>query len=191
DDVGGVGLVYEISTAGALIGSWIAPNSTNSDSEGLAFDGNTGNLWLTDDGMNVVYELDAADGSQISSFAYPGSDPGGITWRNGLLYVLDVDTLEILEMDTSGTLLSIASIAAIGPRPRGITWDGSSFWIAAQSELDDEPGELFQIQVTFTSTTASTPVPALSPIALTMLLLLLGALALHAIRSRPNLSSRF
>ena len=185
DDVGGDGVVYELSLTGTLIGSWtFGPPIL--DSEGLAYDGNTGNIWLTDDTSNTVFELDADNGNIISSFEYPGADPDGITWRDGQLFIVEEDNLEILQMDTNGNLLGFVSIAELGTNPRGITWDGSSFWLAVQDDMQDGPGELVQLTATFTSTTP-TSVPALSPIALSLLLLLLGAVAFRAMRSHKGL----
>lgn len=185
DDVSGDGVVYELSLTGTLIGSWTF-GTPILDSEGLAYDGNTGNLWLTDDTSNTVFELDADNGNIISSFDYPGADPDGITWRDGQLFIVEEDNLEILQMDTSGNLLGFVSIAELGTNPRGITWDGSSFWLAVQDDMQNGPGELVQLTATFTSTTP-TSVPTLSPIALSLLLLLLGAVAFRVMRSRKSL----
>lgn len=178
-------IVFELSRTGTEIGSWTLGPAVL-DSEGLAYDGSTGNFWLTDDTSNTVFELDADNGNIISSFDYPGADPDGITWRDGQLFIVDEETREILQFDTSGNLLDSVSIAGIGDNPRGITWDGSSFWITAGTEMDDEPGELIQLNATFTSN-ASTAVPTLSPIALSLLVLLLGAVAFRAMRSRKSL----
>ena len=181
--------VFEITTAGATVNSWATPDSPDSAPSGLAYDGTTGNLWLADDisTSNTVYELNAADGSVISSFAYPGgTELRGITWRNGQLFAIADENLQILQLDTSGNILGFASIAELGTNPRGITWDGNSFWVTVQSEMDDEPGELVQLTATFTSN-AATPVPTLSPVALMVLFLLLAAVAFRLLRSRKSL----
>ncbi|MEM1081742.1 MAG: hypothetical protein AAGH65_09200 [Pseudomonadota bacterium] len=186
DDVGGVGVVFQADLDGNEIGSWtFGPPIL--DSEGLAYDGDTGNIWLTDDTSNMVFELDADDGTIISSFEYPGADPDGITWRDGQLFVVDEDTLDILQLDTNGNLLGIVSIAELGINPRGITWDGTSFWLTIQDDQQDEPGQLVQLTATFTSL-APTAVPTLSPIMLVALMLILGMVAIQAFLHRTNRS---
>ena len=181
--------VFEITTAGATVNSWATPDSPDSAPAGLAYDGTTGNLWLADDisTSNTVYELNADDGSVISSFSYPGgTELRGITWRNGQLFAIADENLQILQLDSSGNILGFASIAELGSNPRGITWDGNSFWVTVQGEMDDEPGELVQLTATFSSN-ASTPVPALSPVALIVLSLFLGVVAFRLLRSRKSL----
>lgn len=100
--------------------------------QGIAWDGK--HLWIVDDGTDMVYELDPADGKVLSSFASPGGSARGIVWDGRHLWTSDDASRKIYKL-AAATGRSRAAIAAPvmsterGPSPLGgLAWDGQCLW---------------------------------------------------------------
>ena len=180
--------LHEQTNLGALQNTWALPDSPTASAEGLAFDPGSGNLWHADNAPDPdrIYEIDPTTGNVVSSFPYPATDVGGLTWRDGRLIAIDETELVLYMMDTAGNVLGTASLASLGSRLRGLTWDGEYFWITrAPSDEEEEldlPATLYQVDVTFSSGDAPVPAPVLSGSGTIALILLLCCVSFYSFR---------
>ena len=106
--------------------------SPASSPSGLAWDGT--HLWVADDGTNMVYKVDPADGTVRSSFKSPGSQPRGLVWDGTNLWHSDDATRKLYKLDrtTGATLAAIDAPATDAvvhvPELGGMAWDGRNLW---------------------------------------------------------------
>lgn len=150
--------VYTITTAGSTLYDWLAPTSPDAEPHGLAFDGLTNSLWLSDSYSRYIYQLDPLDGNVLSSFLFPGEAPHGLAWDGQYLWAIDNPNAMLYQLDTGGNVIDSGSILYLGNDPEGLAWDGQYFWIT-----ENQSDKIYQVAI---------PEPA------TLSLLGLGALAL-------------
>jgi parallel beta-helix repeat protein len=114
-------LIYEITTTGTVLDSFPA---VGGEPQGLTWDGV--NLWVVQANLDTIYEMTTA-GAVVSSFPLSSNSPEvGHTWDGTNLWQATGSGVE--EWTTTGTLLS--SFADPCTNTRGITFDGTDFWIA-------------------------------------------------------------
>ena len=95
------------------------------DPEGVAFNSNSGNLFVADGVNSEVYQI-TTDGTLISSFDTASlgvTDPEGIEYdpNSGNLYIIGNPIDTIAEVTTSGTLINTLDIAAANSvKPSGL-----------------------------------------------------------------------
>ena len=105
------------------------------DPEDIAYNPNTGNLFIADGQDRRIYEVDS-NGNLITSFSTVGfglSDPEGISFDSdsGNLLIVGEPVNTVFEVSTSGTLIQTIDISSANPvQPAGIeiapTSDNSS-----------------------------------------------------------------
>jgi hypothetical protein len=142
--------VYVLTRQGGVLDTWLAPDSPNANAHGCAYDPATGSLWLSDSESNTIYELDPTNGAIRSSFAAPGSEVRGLAFDGQYLWVIDYDTLSLIQFDFSGNVQYTVSIATLGNDPEGLEFDGQYLWIT-ENENDliyqVDPGQPCQLEV--------------------------------------------
>jgi DNA-binding beta-propeller fold protein YncE len=99
---------------------------------GLAWDGSS--LWVVA-GINVeqpvIYELDPADGSVLSSFNAPGTGHRDLAWDGEALWYSAHGTRTIYRLNRNGTVLrQFTAAGGAEGQPRGLAWDGTNLWHA-------------------------------------------------------------
>jgi hypothetical protein len=111
-----------------------------------------GYLWQviseTSPTLGKIIRIDVSTGTTLDTIICPGSNPRGITWLNGVLYVDDTDLDKIYQYSlTSKTWTEIGATPSAGGSKfaTGLTNDGTNFWIANSSGTDDH---LFKVNTT-------------------------------------------
>lgn len=125
-----VNWLFLYSESGAFVRQIAAPDD---DTAGLDY--HDGSLWLTDEVGRIVYELDPADGTVLSSF--PGEDelggqltPGVITHDGTNLWVSeDGAPPTIYQVDPAGGPALSSFDSPDNFNVRGITFDGTNLWL--------------------------------------------------------------
>ena len=94
---------------------------------GLTWDGKY--LWHSDRASGLIYKLNPADGSIITSFHPPKpiSDPAGLTWDGRYLWCADWSGGMIYKLDVSTTSI-VKSFPSPDGSPFGLAWDGKYLW---------------------------------------------------------------
>ena len=113
-----------------------------------------GYLWQviseTSPTLGKIIRIDVSTNATLDTIVCPGSNPRGITWLNGTLYVDDTDLDKIYSYNmTSKTWTEVAATPSAGGSKfgTGLTNDGTNFWIANSSGTDDH---LFKVNSTGT-----------------------------------------
>jgi transglutaminase-like putative cysteine protease/sugar lactone lactonase YvrE len=83
-------------------------------------------------GVGVLFAAGVAakgvPGTVLNHFALSMKTPTGLTWDGQHLWLADLDTAKLYELDpSSGKVL--ASLDAPGYQPMGLAWDGSQLWV--------------------------------------------------------------
>jgi len=73
------------------------------------------------------------DGTEISRFDSPGTEPRGLTWDGQYLWVADYGSLTVYRIEKDGT--QVSSFAPPASDPRGMTWDGEYLWLTDATAL--------------------------------------------------------
>ncbi|MCX6136447.1 MAG: hypothetical protein NTV54_03005 [Ignavibacteriales bacterium] len=146
--------IHKIDTTGvslASMSSFSAP-AVGGTVRGIAFDG-SGNIWVSlsvvTAGGGRIYKMNPANGAVLDSVATPGQNPRGIAFANNVLYCNDTD-LDSVYSYTAGIWSSKFQTPTTGGASRfatGLTWDGTSFWIANSTTASDY---LFKVSLTGT-----------------------------------------
>ena len=115
---------YELTTTGTELSSFATPNP---NATGLTWDGV--NLWQVED-SGTHYELTTA-GTVLSSFTLCSNcNIFGVAWDGTNLWVVNSSVSWIRETTTTGTVLSFFLDPCGGSTEKGLTFDGTDFWLA-------------------------------------------------------------
>ena len=134
--------VYTLSTTGTNLGSWLAPTSPNAQPHGLTYDPDSSTLWMSDSNTNTLYELNPLDGTVLSSFGFPGTDPRGLGWDGQYILAIDNSNTRLYRLDTTGNVIDNFSISTLGNDPEGLAWDGQYAWIT-----ENQNDRIYQISI--------------------------------------------
>ena len=135
-------------------------NATASQAFPIAYTGGTlrgitfysGFLWQciseTVPTLGKIIRIDPATGTNLDTIITPGSNPRGITWVNGKVYCNDTDKDLVYEYNISTkawiSVCSTPTAVTTANFATGLTSDGTNFWIANSSGLNDH---LFKISI--------------------------------------------
>jgi len=125
-----------LPTAGTQVSSVAVSPTTGL--QGNAYDPIELSIWCAYNLVTNIFEFDPSDGTQLSSFVSTtnGSNYGIVV--NGSLLAILVSSDEIAEHTKTGTLSDTLSTPTSITLPRGITHDGTTYWITgveASSEI--------------------------------------------------------
>jgi len=84
-------------------------------------------------GAEVLSVSMIPDGTEISRFNSPGTEPRGLTWDGEYLWVADYGSLTVYRIEKDGT--QVSSFPAPASDPRGMTWDGTYLWLTDATAL--------------------------------------------------------
>jgi len=82
-------------------------------------------LWLSDYGADIIYKLNPADCSVISSFSSPAGTTLGLTFDGTYLWAYDESTDQIYKLNPSDGSV-VTHFSEPGTYTRGIAWDGTN-----------------------------------------------------------------
>jgi hypothetical protein len=122
----------QLDSMGSVINSFPTPGSRPG---GLTW--KDGYLYHADYETNLVYKLDPADGTVLSTIG-PFPSIYGVAWDGTHFWGTDGAADEIFEFDISGTVLK--TFPAPSTVPVGVVWDGSSLWVC-----DSEADRIYEI----------------------------------------------
>lgn len=77
--------------------------------------------------------MDPISGSYVKSLQVEIESPWGLTWDGDYLWVVDLFTLKIYQIDTKNEIIR-SNVNVPGEAPTGLTWDGTSLWLSDFSE---------------------------------------------------------
>ena len=137
--------------------SFMAPSATPGQLStliapyGLDYDGDRGVLWMSDNLNDEIYQINTATSAILSSFDVTGLGVRGLAYDgSNALWVVGNTTDRIYRYNTLGTVLS--SFAAPGSNPTGITYLGSSIYLA-----DDVTDLIYRLNTLGTQGASWTP----------------------------------
>ena len=121
--------IYRLTPSGIVEFSFDSPCSDPYD---LAWDGAylwVIDAWSSDNKGNLLYKVDPATGSVVSSLQLPADYSTGLTWDGRYLWVADSTNSRLAKVDPdTGQILQ--TINSPGPNPFGLAWDGQYLWVA-------------------------------------------------------------
>ena len=122
------GEVYEYTTSGVFVSTFICPESYNI---GLTWDGS--NLWMSCRGNQTIYEM-STGGSVLSSFSVPYSGIGDMAYDGSNLYFTTGNSRSIVEVSITGTIVDTYDLSGISGSfyASALTFDGNNFWVGDQ-----------------------------------------------------------
>jgi len=129
--------------AGVVTLQFPAPGPSPS---GLAWDGSA--LWVADDGTDLIYRIDPADGRVISSWKAPGDQVCGLAFGNGSLWCTDRETkaIDTLTADNGRSLARMAhplpAVQGRQPVPGGLTWHDGHLWTGTLAGFSSRMNQL-------------------------------------------------
>ncbi|MEM7393246.1 MAG: hypothetical protein AAF492_12950, partial [Verrucomicrobiota bacterium] len=100
---------------------------------GLTTDGT--NLWCADYDGARVYKLDA-NGQTVGSFALSFSQPRGLAYTNGVLFVASGSRIYRLDANNGTHLSDFGSPDATSPNHQGLAYGDGKLWIASRGADD-------------------------------------------------------
>ena len=121
----------------------------------LAWDGEY--LWVAENDLDKIYQINSSTGVVIHSFNAPGSEPSGLTWDGLYLWCADWNNNIIYQINSS-TGAVVYSFNSPGPRPTGLAWDGQYLWNA-----DNALGTIYKINASIGAVVASFDSPSIYP----------------------------
>ncbi len=121
----------------------------------LAWDGEY--LWVAENDLDKIYQINSSTGVVIHSFNAPGSEPSGLTWDGLYLWCTDWNNNIIYQINSS-TGAVVYSFNSPGPRPTGLAWDGQYLWNA-----DNALGTIYKINASIGAVVASFDSPSIDP----------------------------
>jgi hypothetical protein len=133
--------LFELTTAGVLVAVHSTTGFSN-EPTGVTFNAITGTLFITDDNLRMVFEVNPLSLDVVSSFStldFGNNDPEGITSdaNTGNLYIVDGLGKTVYEVTTSGVLVSSFPVPVVIKDPEGIYFDagsGNLFVISSPNE---------------------------------------------------------
>ncbi len=132
--------VYGNDLDGEFTSVFDAPHSPDAQTTGGAWDGNS--MWFADRKHQEIIEVDPQDGTVLSSFAFPATDPRGLAWARGHLWSADAVDGLIYEMDTAGNVIETWTSPASDFS--GLTSDGEYLWILENQGVS---GRIMQLAI--------------------------------------------
>ncbi len=146
--------IYKIDTTDAALASLssIPAPAVGGTVRGITFDA-SGNLWVSVSAVTAgggrIFKMNVASGAILDTIATPGQNPRGITFANNILYCNDTDLDSIYSYDGSNwsSKFQTPTTGGAGRFATGLTWDGTSFWIANSTTASDY---LFKVSATGT-----------------------------------------
>jgi streptogramin lyase len=143
--------LYRLDTSGptlSAISSIPAPTASGT-LRGIVWD--NGSLWLAISNPSKLYKLNPTTGAVLDSVNAPGTEPRGIVFANGNLYCNDTNLDSVYVLNAANrTWSSVFQTPTTGTASRfatGLTWDGTSFWIANSTTNSDY---LFKVPISGT-----------------------------------------
>ncbi len=119
------GPIYKIDTSGNVLTSFAVPE----DPAGLAFDGS--NLWYTSTDFDNIYGI-TTTGSNTATFGTECCDPRGMTYNGNNLAYVNYWLNKVNVINSSGGLINSINVPANPFSLRGLTHDGSSYYVSQQ-----------------------------------------------------------
>lgn len=131
-------ILYEFTTSGTLIDSYVLDFLPDvGGSRSLAYNSNTGNLFLGENAAHRIYEI-TTDGNYVGYFNSPGTNPEGLTYNSAAdtLFVASTHwtTNIIYEVDPNGGSV-LNSFSAPGEDVKGLAFDGNNL---LTYDIDDQ-----------------------------------------------------
>ncbi len=117
----GNAILSKTDTSGTLLEQFPLPGSSHRD---ITWDGSS--LWIISDGDDMVYEISPLDGSALSSFSTPSTNPSGVVFVSGSLFIADSGTNTLTHVTLTGAILS--SVILPGSAPGALAYDGAYVW---------------------------------------------------------------
>ncbi|MBN2382950.1 hypothetical protein JXQ70_08720 [bacterium] len=92
-------------------------------------------FWVATPASQRIRELDFLTGREVYSFSSPGSNPQGLTFgdEERTIYNVDANSLLIYSMKTTTGEIT-GHIPSPSQAPRGLTWTGTSLYVAGFTE---------------------------------------------------------
>jgi hypothetical protein len=137
---GGTSIIKVKASTGAVLGTFTVPGQGG----GMAFDGQY--VWVANNtNYNGVSKLLATTGA-VTTYTLSGCNTANDLAFDGTnIWVSCLNTSNVLELSSTGSVLNTFTLGGIGVHPEGITFDGTNIWVAVGSGA---AGSLDRINVT-------------------------------------------
>jgi DNA-binding beta-propeller fold protein YncE len=124
--------IYELTTTGSVVDSWLAPESDPPYHKGLAWDGE--NAWVSIAGGNGIWKVGSEDPpiTTENEFVY------GVTYHDGYLYVVEAKDGTVYQIDAE-TKVWVGSFAApdvTDDKYFGLATDGTYLYVSTYGRDD-------------------------------------------------------
>jgi hypothetical protein len=125
--------LFEITQSGNLVGT-ASTTSYSDEPTGLSYNPQNNHIFVSDDNSRRIYEIDpGSDGnygtsddgvSHFSTSSFGSTDPEGIAYGNGNLFIADGVSNKVFQTSLSGNLLNSFSLGQHGfSDPEGISYN--------------------------------------------------------------------
>lgn len=153
--------IYRLDTSGSTLTATESipapyPNGSGTVRD-ITWDPDTETLWAINDGDDMIYQLDPANGDILDQFSTPTESPRSLVWVDGTLYSSENENGEIWRWDSDAESWSVEFLSPMpdgasvdNRRPQGLAFGGEAFWISTSRFDDDyilkvdDQGELMQ-----------------------------------------------
>ncbi len=140
--------IYRLDTSGSTLTADVtipAPYPTGSGTvRDISWDFDSETIWAVNDGDDIIYQVDPADGNILSEIPAPEENTRSVAWIDGTLFSSENNTGRIWSWNSDTETWSEEFVSplpegasASNRRPQGLAWDGDNFWIS-NSRFDDD-----------------------------------------------------